>query len=100
MKKLIQIKYILLVAVMGINAQQSDFPKLTGPYLGQKPPGKTPEIFAPGIVSTEGLQLRLFFTPDGSEIVYMSMINIQDQGDKQVNMHLQFISMKMKNNIC
>jgi len=29
----------------------------------------------------------------------MSMINIQDQGDKQVNMHFQFISMKMKNNI-
>jgi len=32
--------------------QQSDFPKLTGPYLGQKPPGMTPEVFAPGIVST------------------------------------------------
>lgn len=24
-----------------------------GPYLGQKPPGSTPEIFAPGIVNTE-----------------------------------------------
>ena len=24
-----------------------------GPYLGQTPPGSTPEIFAPGIVNTE-----------------------------------------------
>ena len=30
----------------------SEFPILKGPYLGQKPPGMTPEIFAPGIVST------------------------------------------------
>lgn len=26
---------------------------MEGPYLGQKPPGLTPELFAPGIVSTE-----------------------------------------------
>lgn len=31
---------------------QEDFPILKGPYLGQKPPGETPELFAPGIVST------------------------------------------------
>ncbi len=28
------------------------FPNLTGPYLGKKPPGKTPEVFASGIIST------------------------------------------------
>jgi len=28
------------------------FPHLEGPYLGQTPPGSTPEIFAPGIVNT------------------------------------------------
>ena len=38
MKKLILIS-CLLVAAITINAQQTDFPKLTGPYLGQKPPG-------------------------------------------------------------
>jgi ankyrin repeat protein len=27
------------------------FPVIKGKYLGQKPPGMTPEIFAPGIVS-------------------------------------------------
>jgi hypothetical protein len=29
------------------------FPILKGPYLGQKPPGMIPEIFAPGFISTE-----------------------------------------------
>ena len=31
---------------------QDSLPNLTGPYLGQKPPGLKPEIFAPGIIST------------------------------------------------
>jgi len=29
-------------------AQKADIPVLKGPFLGQKPPGMTPEIFAPG----------------------------------------------------
>ena len=29
------------------------FPVLKGPYLGQEPPGMTPKIFAPGIISTD-----------------------------------------------
>ncbi|MBN2431635.1 MAG: PD40 domain-containing protein [Acidobacteria bacterium] len=29
------------------------FPQLSGPYLGQTPPGTTPAIFAPGIISTD-----------------------------------------------
>jgi hypothetical protein len=33
--------------------QEADFPVLTGPYLGQKPPGLTPELFAPAILPTE-----------------------------------------------
>ena len=44
MKKLILFSCLLLVAVQIIHAQQSDIPKVTGPYLGQKPPGMTPEI--------------------------------------------------------
>jgi hypothetical protein len=34
-----------------IFSHPGDFHKLIGPYLGQKPPGLTPEIFAPGMVS-------------------------------------------------
>ena len=34
-------------------AHQDEFPVLTGPYLGLKPPGMTPESFAPGIITTD-----------------------------------------------
>ena len=32
---------------------KTDIPVLKGPYFGQKPPGATPEVFAPGIVSID-----------------------------------------------
>ncbi|MCP5108170.1 MAG: hypothetical protein GY950_32585, partial [bacterium] len=54
--------------------KQDDFPVLKGPYLGQKPPGLTPEIFAPGIVSTGKNEINGVFTPDGKEF-YFSMFN-------------------------
>lgn len=46
---------------------------LKGPYLGQKPPGMTPEIFAPGIVSTGKEHSAAMFTPDGNEIWFGRM---------------------------
>jgi hypothetical protein len=63
---------ICLLALVAANpfSQQRDFPKLTGPYLGQKPPGMMPEVFAPGIVSKEGHQAKLFFTAGGLEAIY------------------------------
>ena len=71
MKKLILIGCVLLVVAMEQMAQQTDFPKLTGPYLGQKPPGMTPEIFAPGIVSIpNSAEFSGTFSPDGSEYYF------------------------------
>jgi len=63
-------------------------PGLRGPYIGQKPPGMKPELFAPGIVSKEGDQGRLFVAPDGSEIIYwertpggaMAILSIRSEG--------------------
>jgi len=37
----------------GVQESEVDFSQLTGPYLGQKPPGTTPELFAPGIITTD-----------------------------------------------
>ena len=49
---------------------RSRFPQLSGPYLGQTPPGAEPDLFAPGIVST-GLDTRdVAITPDGRELYY------------------------------
>jgi hypothetical protein len=51
-------------------AKLSDFPVLSGPYLGQNPPDTIPVIFAPGIVST-GLYTRdIAITKDGTEIYF------------------------------
>jgi hypothetical protein len=44
--------FILLTSILF--PQQEDFPKLTGPYLGQIPPGNIPELFASGIISKRG----------------------------------------------
>ena len=71
MKKPIFIFNVLLFVVITINAQQSEFPELTGPCLGQKPPETAPEIFAPGIISTiHHEHSSPSFSPDGKEIFY------------------------------
>ena len=46
---------------------------LTGPYLGEQPPGLVPAIFAPGVVSTAAFELNSAFTPDGREL-YQSLV--------------------------
>jgi len=46
-------------------------PILVGPYLGQKPPGLTPEPFAPGIVTTKGLEDGGVFTTDMNEFYFI-----------------------------
>jgi hypothetical protein len=75
MKKLILIIYALLAIATMMNAQQNNFPKLTGHYLGQQPPGSTPEIFAHEILSS---QLHphgsLAFSNDGRSIYWSAML--------------------------
>lgn len=70
MKKLICIIGVILVVTTSISAQQKEFPKLTGPYLGQKPPGKIAKIFAPKIISTGMSESAIAVAPDGKEIFY------------------------------
>jgi len=48
--------------------------QLSGPYLGQEPPGMTPEVFAPGIVSDPSqFEYSGTFSPDGSEYYFNRM---------------------------
>ena len=69
-KKHICVMSVLLVAVPSLTAQQQNFPKLTGPYLGQKPPGLTPELFAPGIITTPFNEAYPSFTKTGKEFYF------------------------------
>jgi hypothetical protein len=53
------------------SSKQDDFPVLKGHYLGQKPPGMKPELFAPGIVSTkEYSENSITFSPAGDTIYF------------------------------
>jgi hypothetical protein len=51
-------------------SELAGFPELSGPYLGQTPPGAEPAIFAPGLISTGLAELNSVFTPDGGEFYY------------------------------
>ena len=51
-----------------------DFPVLKGPYLGQKPPGMTPEIFAPDIISTAEHEGSSGFAMKGTVFIFQRFI--------------------------
>jgi hypothetical protein len=44
------------------------------PYLGQPVPGLTPALFAPGIVSTDAIELNGVFAPDMKEFFFTRVI--------------------------
>jgi hypothetical protein len=71
---------VLLVLVSCGPAPQetSRFPELTGEYLGQKPPGAEPELFAPGIISTGMYTRDIAMTPDGQEIYFSVVLGNYD----------------------
>jgi hypothetical protein len=78
-------KNILLLIVILIGSfifvscnqkNESKFPEFKGPYLGQKPPGDVPEIFAPGIIPDIGTEhTACMFTSDGKEVFWSRIIN-------------------------
>lgn len=85
---------VLLLFVLTLSSRcysQGEWPMLQGPYLGQTPPGSTPEVFAPGIVSTtEDRDYSAFFTPDLKEFYFTRRDNKSGKWS--------LISFKSKNN--
>lgn len=77
-------KGLLWLFVLGLAAEGA-LPLLKGPYLGQKPPGMNPELFAPGIVSTVNHEhSRLVFSKDGTEMYWVMIpLNNDDVGKKE-----------------
>ncbi|MCP4310924.1 MAG: hypothetical protein GY790_06645, partial [Bacteroidetes bacterium] len=49
---------------------QSQFPELSGAFLGQVLPDSVPELFAPGVVSTGMFTRDVVISPDGEEIYF------------------------------
>lgn len=58
---------------------ESELPGLEGPYMGQTPPGRTAEVFAPGIISTEGWELQAVFAPGMKEFYYVTSGSEQER---------------------
>jgi hypothetical protein len=61
---------ILLVGA--VFAMATNAAAVTGPYFGQTPPGTTPQLFAPGILSLSNrLEDHVAFSPDGNECFFV-----------------------------
>jgi len=66
--------FILFVAGLPAQRQVADGSVRRGPYLGQKPPGMTPELFAPQLLDAEhGYHTAVVFSPDLTEAVWSPM---------------------------
>lgn len=79
-RKFLEILFILFLFISVAYSQgkihnDKTFPILKGPYLGQKPPGLTPVIFAPDIISTGEREMCVWFVPGGKELYFVRSIN-------------------------
>ena len=78
-KLILSIVFIITMFVISSfcskDSASPDEQHLTGPYLGQEPPGKTPEKFAPGIITNRGRVFAITFSPDGRECYYTKSSN-------------------------
>jgi hypothetical protein len=64
---------LLLVSLLGpADAVPDDttWPDVSGPYLGQEPPGLEAELFAPNIISTEHSEIGSVFSADHTEFYF------------------------------
>jgi len=68
----------------------TDFPVLSGAYFGQTAPGSSPEIFAPGLISTQdGWEAAITFSPDGKELFFTRRPSIQGNENRIMHSELK-----------
>ncbi|WP_423999519.1 hypothetical protein [Maribacter sp. IgM3_T14_3] len=72
---------------------------IENPYLGQKPPSLTPEIFAPGIISTDNWEFGGAFTPDLKEFYFLREIGETEKEKKMKYMVFQYKDNKWQDSI-
>ncbi|MBN2171792.1 MAG: ankyrin repeat domain-containing protein [Candidatus Krumholzibacteriota bacterium] len=70
-----------LLAGRGAAKGKRRMPELRGAWVGQEPPGTTPRLFAPDIVSNQlGQHGCVCFTPDGREAYWSGTTSLPDSG--------------------
>jgi hypothetical protein len=65
--------FILVIFILSSSidvAGRQPFPRLQGPYLGQEPPGLTPQVFAPGIITTDEEEGSSGFARSGTVFLF------------------------------
>ncbi|MEC8327248.1 MAG: serine hydrolase [Pseudomonadota bacterium] len=77
-------KSIITIALLtSLSSMASAETKLTGPYLGQKAPGLTAEVFAPNIISTKGWEYGVVFAPNMKEMYMVREVNADTKPEQQ-----------------
>lgn len=74
----VYLRHLLLCTLLfWLSVGASDeWPELTGPHLGQEPPGMTPEVFAPGLISLgDARELNAVYSPDGRIFMFSREID-------------------------
>ena len=83
------ISRLVACAFLAVAGSAEAQPLQAGSYLGQNPPGTTPVIFAPGVISTGNIHSRLEISPDGQELFWntvdMKTFSTQILSVKNVN---------------
>jgi len=76
--------------LISCSRDQSKLTQIKGPYLGQKPPGEVPELFAPGIIADiYNEHSAAFFTPDGKEVFWTRALNQGQNPRYMVVLHMK-----------
>lgn len=87
---------LLLIGLLSFFSQiiqaQDKKPILEGPYLGQNTPGLTPEVFAPGIISTKGWEYGVVFAPNMKEVYLIREVDVETKSKQE------FVVFESKNN--
>jgi Tol biopolymer transport system component len=78
--KIIKLSITLLVLLLTAcvtkkqELKNNDSRTIKSPYLAQKPPGLIPEVFAPGLVTTDGWENGGAFSPDMKEFYFLRQV--------------------------
>ncbi|MEL6559599.1 MAG: hypothetical protein AAFQ94_15515 [Bacteroidota bacterium] len=75
------------------DSNEQDSQLIETSYLGQKPPGLTPEVFAPGMVSTDNWEIDGVFTPDFKEFYF-----IREVGETEEEKAMKFMVYQFRDN--
>jgi hypothetical protein len=60
----------LIIVLLIACTEKDDIPALSGPYLGQSPPGSEPQLFMPGLISTNYIDHCIGFLREGRVCVF------------------------------